>query len=337
MDYKHFIGIDVSKKWLDLTMLEENRVLLYKRIDNTAQAIKHFFKELESIKGYKLAQSVVCMEHTGIYNTPLLSYLITLGAPVCLESGLQIKRSSGVKRGKNDKVDSLRIAQYIYKNQKDIKLWQPRRDIVESLKQMNRLRNRLVTALKQLKTPLKEASGYIKKKDQRRDINGCRSSITALNKDLKALDKDIRTLIKSDETLDRLFNLVCSVTGIGPVTAVEIIITTNEFRTITCNKKYACYSGIAPFEHQSGSSIRGKTRVSSLGNKTVKKLLHMAALSAAHCTGDLKEYFERKVAEGKNKMLVLNALRNKLIARVFACVRQNRPYQKNYSESLLYP
>lgn len=331
MNYKHFIGIDVSKNWLDFTVLEENQELLYKRIENSLSGIKSFFKELGRYKGYSISRTLVCMEHTGIYNNYLLSHLSSLKANVCVESGLQIKQSSGLKRGKNDKVDSLRIAVYCYKNREDIKLWQPRRSVVESLKNLTTLRNRLINVLKQLKVPLNEAKGLMNKRDRDKVMSGCRSSVDTITKDLKALDKEIQVLIKSDQELNRLFNLVSSVTGIGPVTATEIIITTNEFKSINCHKKYACYSGVAPFEHQSGSSIRGKTRVSSMGNKTVKKLLHMGALSASRCVGDLKIYFERKVAEGKNKMLIINAIRNKLIARIFACVKHNRSYQKNYA------
>ncbi|RZK16725.1 MAG: IS110 family transposase, partial [Flavobacterium sp.] len=108
----------------------------------------------------------------------------------------------------------------------------------------------------------------------------------------------------------------------------------NEFKDITDPRKFACYSGVAPFEHRSGSSVRGKSRVSSLGNKAVKSLLHLAAMAAIGCNEELKDYYQRKVAEGKNKMLVLNAVRNKLIHRIFACVNQNRKYEKIYQHAI---
>ena len=114
------------------------------------------------------------------------------------------------------------------------------------------------------------------------------------------------------------------------VTASYILVTTNEFININNPKKYACYRGVVPFEHSSGSSVRGKTRVSQMANKNIKTLLHLAALSTINMQGDLHEYYNRKVAEGKNKMSVLNAIRNKLILRVFACVNQNREYEKIY-------
>ena len=337
MNYTHFIGIDVSKNWLDFTIMHESQVLKYDRIENSLSAIKDFFKGLKQVLAFRLEHSLVCKEHTGIYNNHLLVYLTKLKANICLESGMHIKQSSGLKRGKNDKVDSQRIAMYAYKNRDEIKLWEPKRDVLVGLKYLTTLRNRIITVLKQLKTPLKETISFVSKAEQKKITDHCESSIAALKNDLVRINKEIESIIMADDELKRLFRLVSSVTGVGPVTATEIIITTNEFKSINCHKKYACFSGIAPFEHQSGSSIRGKTRVSSMGNKNVKKLLHLAALSASQAKGDLKLYYERKVMEGKNKMLILNAVRNKLIARVFACVKQNRLYERNYSNLLFNP
>ena len=132
-----------------------------------------------------------------------------------------------------------------------------------------------------------------------------------------------------------MFGLVTSVTGIGAVTATQIILTTNEFKDINDPKKYACYAGVAPFTRESGV-MKGKSRVSHMANKTVKTLLHLAAMTAIQYNEDLKKFYERKtMEEKKNKMSVLNAVRNKLIARIFACVNQNRKYDKTYVNSLI--
>ncbi len=100
-------------------------------------------------------------------------------------------------------------------------------------------------------------------------------------------------------------------------------------------KKFACYAGVAPFEHTSGSSIRGKTRVSKMANMTIEKAIDLAAMSAIQCSQELKAYYHRKVAEGKNKMSVINAVRNKLISRLFACVNSRRMYKKDYQHALV--
>jgi transposase len=275
------------------------------------------------------------MEHTGIYNNHLLNYFSKNNANVCLESGLQIKQSSGLKRGKNDKVDADRIAMYAYKNRDELKLWKPRREVLNQLKHFTTLRTRLINISKQLKTPIKESVGYVEKKIQKYSEKICKQSIKAVEADLKYINNQIQLLIDEDPELHRLFTIITSIAGIGPVTASHMMIATNEFKDITCAKKFACYCGVAPFEHQSGSSIRGKTRVSHMGNKTLKTLLHMSALVASSCNLDMKEYYQRKVKEGKNKMSVLNAIRNKLISRIYACVNQNKLYEKKYQYSLV--
>ena len=126
-----------------------------------------------------------------------------------------------------------------------------------------------------------------------------------------------------------MYQLITSVNGIGFVTASYILVTTNEFINISDPKKYACYSGVVPFEHTSGTSIRGKNRVSQMANKKIKTLLHMAALTAIKMKGEIQDYYLRKVKEGKNKMSILNAIRNKLVLRIFACITQNRVYENN--------
>lgn len=337
MNYKYFVGIDVSKSWLDFSVMQGNQVICHDQIENNQKVIRAYLKSLFKQKRIASNETFFCMEHTGIYNGHLISILHEMQLNLCVESGLQIKQSSGIKRGKNDKIDATRIAQYAFKNCPDLKIWKPKREVVVQLKELTTLRNRVVNVIKQLKTPLKESTGFLKKQDAKKIASLNKSSITALERDQKKIDKEIERTIKSDAELNRLFTLVTSVTGVGSVTATEIIITTNEFKSIDCSKKYACYCGIAPFEHQSGSSVRGKTRVSSMGNKNIKKLLHMAALSAITCNGELKEFFHRKVQEGKNKMSVINAIRNKIIARIFACVNQNRVYQKNFDNPLFYP
>jgi transposase len=163
-----------------------------------------------------------------------------------------------------------------------------------------------------------------------------RKTMNGLDQDLKAIEAQMKDVIDGDDELKKLFDLVTSVVGIGFVTAVNLIVYTNEFKLFTNHRQLPCYSGIAPFEHKSGSSIRGRTRVSHLANKKMKKYLHMASLTGIKKDEGLKTYYERKVAEGKSKMSVINAVRNKLLARVFAVVNRGLAYQKlNYQRPLV--
>ncbi len=149
------------------------------------------------------------------------------------------------------------------------------------------------------------------------------------------IDKEIKDLLQSDETLSNQHKFLCSVDGIGERTAIKMIVEINAFKDFQDPRKFCCHAGVAPFSFSSGSSLRSKNRVSQRADKSIKALLHMAALSAAtRMNGELHEYFIRKVAQGKNKMSVLNAVRAKLIFRMFAVIRNEQPYQKNYVNAL---
>jgi transposase len=164
--------------------------------------------------------------------------------------------------------------------------------------------------------------------------NSCQATINGVKADLKKVNKQISDLIKSDPSLKQLFEIVTSVDGVGKVVACDMIVTTNEFKSINDPKKYACYAGVVPFEHSSGSSIRGRNKVSNFANKNSKRLIHMAAMSIIRYSGELRTYWLRKLDEGKHKMVVLNAIRNKLIQRVFAVVRRGEKFERNYTNAL---
>lgn len=202
----------------------------------------------------------------------------------------------------------------------------PKREIIVQLDRLTALRERLVKIIKLLQTPLSDALGLVDKKLLKSEQTLCQSSIDAAKKDLQTVDKQIGTLIEADAQLKELFDIVDSVKGIGQVIATEVLITTNEFKDIRDSKKYACYAGFAPFEHSSGK-YKGKSKVSNKANKKVKALFHNAAMSAIQHCKEIKDYYQRKVAEGKHKMLVINNICNKLVLRIFACVSRREKFQ----------
>jgi transposase len=336
MENKYFIGVDVSKKTLDLEVLDQAGELQKKtKLSNDEKSIAIFFDELiKEDPFFDIKTTLVCLEHTGIYANVLLVFFAKAGASICIEMALQIKNSQGMQRGKSDQVDAHRIAQYAFKNRNEIRLWKPTRPQVQKLKALLTLRDRLVRIGNQLEVPLKEGDGFIDAAIQKELRASSKASVRAVQKDIEKVEKAIDRLIGQDETLKKQFDLVTSVTGIGPIIAYNMIVTTNEFKSITEAKKYACYAGVAPFENTSGTSVKGKPRVSKLANMDIKKLLYLGATSAIQHSQELKSYYERKVAEGKKKMSVINAVRNKLISRAFACIRDQRPYEKIYKHPL---
>lgn len=148
-----------------------------------------------------------------------------------------------------------------------------------------------------------------------------------LTEQIKQLEQHIEELIASDEGLSQQAQWIQSVQGVGKVLCWNLLVTTNEFKNITDPRKLACYAGVVPFDYSSGTSIRGKHKVSVYADKALKTLLHLAAMSAIRLKGELRDYYQRKVQQGKNKMSVLNAVRNKIIHRVFAVLKHKKSYQ----------
>ena len=303
-------------------------------VDNNAQAIKTYFHGLKEKFRFDPEQMIVCMEHTGIYCFPLLDYLTKNTINVCVEPAIQIKQSQGMARGKNDKIDARRIAQYAYKNRQELKFWKPQRTSIQKLKALLVLRERLVKTKILMETPVNETREYIDEPIRKVIIKNCRASINALAKDIIKVEKEIHALVESDTQLKEQYDWAKSVPGVGMITALNVIVSTGEFQRISEARKFACHAGVAPFENESGSSKKARPRVSKLANMNLKKLLHMAAMSAIQCSEEMKVFYERKVAEGKNKMNVINAVRNKLISRIFSCVKNRRMYQKDFKHAL---
>lgn len=335
METIYFLGIDISKKTFQVALTIDGVNMYEAEVENNARMIKLYFEQVKAKFKFSYNQLVVCLEHTGIYCLPVLDYLTNHKIKACVEPALQIKQSQGMTRGKSDPVDARRIAQYAYKNRQQLRFWRPQRISIQKLKALLVLRERLLKTKVQMETPIHETREYIDESIRKMIIKNCQSSIKALARDIIKVENEIKFLVEEDSQLKEQFKWATSVPGVGKITALNMIVSTGEFQQISEPKKFACYAGVAPFEHTSGSSIRGKTRVSKMANMTLKKLLHLAAMSAIQCCEELKVFYQRKVAQGKNKMSVINAVRNKLINRIFACIKNKRMYIKEYQHALV--
>jgi transposase len=333
-NFNWYLGVDVSKNTLDITLLQGSKKLDYRQIENTIGAISQYLKVLKQEFGCKFKESLVCMEYTGIYNNLLLQVGHKKGLPIWLESAMQIKQSTGVSRIKNDKVDSEKIAVYAYRFKDKARLWSHASPTVNLLNQLSKQREKLLKVKHQLGVGQGDSKLFMDKSLSKMMAEVVKKPLEEVNKAIKVIDNKIKAVIQSDEQMHPLVKLITSVPGVGIVTAVKIVITTNEFKDINDPRKYACYGGIAPFERSSGTSIKGRPKVSKKANLSVKTILSMCANSAIQNDFEMKQFYERKVDEGKNKRSVLNAIRNKIIHRIFACVNQNRTYEKYYLNQL---
>jgi len=321
MQNQTIIGIDVSAATLDICVTGKQQQSVV--INNESASIRKFFNS------YKDECLLIGMENTGRYNWALYDVLKDLHHQVYVVSPLHLKKSMGLVRGKNDKIDAIRIASFISKNHADIPQWKPSSPAIQKLKILLTERNSRIKSRRQL---LKQQYDYAKMRHlgldkplQKLNVQ----QLTLIDAQIAHIERDMEILIKADEQMNQQAKLIRSVPGVGKVLCWMMLVKTENFTTITEPRKMACYSGVVPFDNQSGTSIRGKQRVSSYADKAIKAVLHLAAMSAIRLKNELRDYYLRKVAEGKNKMSALNAVRNKIVHRIFAVIKNQTPYKTN--------
>ena len=320
------LGIDVSKQSIDACLIRVSDGQLYEgKFHNNLSGFRHLKNWCKEIRCECDSATLCCLEHTGLYTRLLVNYLIGREVHVWMESSLQIKRSQGLIRGKTDKIDAQRIARYAHVYESKAKVLQASVLTLDKLKDLQANRKRLMNALQALRTSASElkqfdpVSGKLVEKTNREAIRG-------LEKSLDKVDEQILNEINQDQELKTKYDLMMTVKGVGKVLAAMLLVYTHGFSRLTDTRKLACYSGVAPFAYESGTSIRAKAGVSKFANNELKKVLHMAAVSSIQHNSELHLYYKRKVEEGKNKMSVINAVRNKLLHRVVAVVKRGTPY-----------
>lgn len=321
MKIKEILGIDVSKLTLDCYL---HCIGVHMVFDNNPEGIA---KMLEwALKIEHKENLLVVFEHTGLYSQILVKLLTSSGLHFHIASGLDIKRSLGITRGKDDKTDSKRIALYGYRLREELTPFQPHAEILDVLKRLMSMRKKLVIQRAGHITTLGEQIKVLDQTENKILFQAQKEIITTLNKQISVLEKEMDKLIGQDPELNELHKLLTSIKGIGIVTARFLIVYTTGFSAFKSWRKFASYCGIAPFPNSSGSSVRGRTKVSHLANKEGKTLLNLCATSAIQSSPEMRAYYERRVQEGKNKMCTLNIIRNKLLARAFAVVQRKTPY-----------
>ncbi|WP_232074259.1 IS110 family transposase [Spirosoma aureum] len=194
-----FIGIDISKASLDWAVIVANKLLFHYQSSNDQKGIESFIKYLTlQYPQASFSNSLYCMEHTGIYNNHLLRFFQHKQANVWVEHPIHIKESLGMIRGKNDKVDAQRIALYAYKNRDEVRLWTPKREVIQQLDRLTATRSRLVKVRKMLQSSLTDSDGFIAKKDHNADKKSCQKTLNALTQDIKQVQVEITATIEND-------------------------------------------------------------------------------------------------------------------------------------------
>ncbi len=328
MNYRLFAGIDVSKIKTDVVffLAEDPDEQFHGTFSNNEEGCTEMMAWMQDLTGLSIAEMLFCAEDTGLYTLPICTFFDGQGGNLWVENALRLKRSLGLKRGKSDKADAAEIANYGFLHRRKAILFKLPSKTISKLKHLLSCRKQLVKQ----QTALKNASGELEAFDvDSADFTlGIRKSlITEYDKKIDMIEAELLSCVKADKQLEKQYCLVNSVYCIGPQTAMFIVVLTQGFTLFDDPRKFACYCGIAPFGNTSGTTLKGKPKVSHLANKRIKTLLTMCALNTIKKDNEFKRYYDRKIKEGKHHSAVLNVLRNKLVSRAFAAVLKDRPYQ----------
>lgn len=332
---KFFIGIDVSKPHFDVALMavvnHVKQEIETARFDNTASGIKLFEKWLKSRKFTFNGDSLVVMENTGIYHRLLWTFCSNRNLPIHIGNAAHIKWSFGIARGKNDKIDSIRLCNYAFKEADELRATAALDPELMLLKDLVSARTKLLKQKSGISVSVKELGNVNGKEHQKLIEKALKNAIDGIVKSIKNLEDQIKKIINENQDFEQNYKLLMSIPGIGHVTAVYLIGCTGNFVGQPSGKELACYAGVAPFEQTSGISIKGKPKVHRMANKELKRLLHMCALSLIQHNQEFKTYYNRKKAEGKHSMSIINAVRNKIALRIAAVIKNQECYKNNYN------
>jgi transposase len=245
-------------------------------------------------------------------------------------SGLEIKNSTGISRGKNDKIDAQRIADYGLRFADKLRVFSLCDVALSELKALNTKRSQLV----RIKAQLTQAKDDNKKFQSKNILNKLESFnspvVKSLNESIDKIEEDMMKLIKSEPSLNDNYNIAQSVPGVGKIITIALICSSNNFTKFPSSKALGSYCGVVPFGKESGR-YKGKDKVSPIANKTLKTLLHLGAIASISGKNAFALYYQRKVMEDKkNKMLAVNNVRNKIIKTLFACIKNKTKYTPDY-------
>jgi len=325
-----FIGVDVSKLSFDVALMvvENHRKgpITHKRFENNAAGFKLFDKWLKTAGVTRDEHTLLVIENTGIYHRLIWQFCAGNGIRISIGNAAHIKWSLGITRGKSDKEDSIRLCTYASKEADTLRAASVPDPVVLKLKDLVTSRTRLIAQHGANQKYLRELKGVNDKATQAVLEKAYKDAISGLAKSIKAIESEIKAIIKKTESIRVNYNLLISVPGIGPVTATYIICCTANFAGKPSGKQLACYAGLAPFGKDSGTSVKVKPKTHKMANKELKRLLYMGARSVVAHNAEFRQYYERKKAEGKHDLSIMNAIKNKMILRAVAVVNNGRPY-----------
>jgi len=317
--YKEIYGVDISKDVFDVY----GSLGGHDQFKNDEKGFLNFLKSLSK-------DVLVVMEATGYYHYRLAQFLHKNGIAVSVVNPLSVKRFIQMKlaKVKTDKSDAKAICEYGTKN--ELPMYTALTDVQAECLQLFRLLDNYLKKRTQTKNKLhgEEALGIPSNYVYR----SLKRDLTHLDKEIKGIEERLLELVKQDQ--QHQLTLLKSIPGMGVKTALFLIVVTDGFKKFETASQLCSYVGITPTIRESGSSVRGRSRISKVGNKKLRNLLFLCAFSACKHNKACREIYERIVAKGKSKKLALIAVSNKLLKQAFAIAKSGLPYDEDFVSKL---
>jgi transposase len=326
---KYFIGLDIACDDFAASIYQspETPAITKEAITNNPDGFNMLISWLKS-NNISKSNSIVCMEATGVYSKAVTNYLVAEGFNVCVEPPLKVKRAFDPCGHKTDAVDSKQIAEYAYRYHDELNPFKPKDEILEKVRQLLAARERF----RKQSTAIRNAAKAYKREPIKVDliVNAHMQTLNQLKKHIADIDKELNKLTRQNPVIFQNTNILKSIPGCGMLLSANILAITGNFENIKDHKQLAAFIGIVPYKHQSGTSIHKKPRTRGFGPQITRKLLKLAAWSIATHNKDFRQYYLRKLAEGKHKGVIFNNIANKLIKIACAMVRDNKSYIKEH-------
>ncbi len=314
------LGIDISKAKFDVALLMDSKIKKTRVFENNPTGFKAL--SLWLIK-QDITHLQACMEATGTYGDELATYLYDQGFEVSVVNPAQIKSFSGAQlnRAKTDKADAKLIAQFFASMQPTA--WMPPPMHVRELQALVQRLAALLQMERQEQNRFSTAAAVIQP--------SIKAVLATIKVEIKTVERMISDHIDRHPDLKDQSKLLDSIPGIGSATISRLLAFVGDVHRFDDAKALAAFVGLNPTVHQSGSSVRGKSRLSKKGNATIRKALYMPAVVARRYNPTIKAFAQRLKNAGKSNMLIIGAVMRKLLHIIYGVLKSGKPFDANYA------
>lgn len=329
------VGIDISKSSISVAIAQKRLdqsviILSSKTFVNNSTGFEKMDKWVAQFVDGSI-EVHYAMEATGVYYESLAYWLFERQKPVSVILAKQVKtyaQSLNIK-SKTDDIDARVLAQMGV--ERKLSSWSAVCRKMRTLKQLSRERN----ALKEEQTAIKNQLHALKHahEPEQRSIERIQKRLTLIKEQIKEIEEDMQRILTNDPDLEERIKNVCTIKGVGIITAIAIVSETNGFALFNSRSQLVCYAGYNVVRKQSGTSVNSSGRISKKGNKHIRKTLYFPALSAATHDPQLKQMYDRINQKTQIKMKGAVAVQRKLLVLIYTLFKNNQPFDENYGKN----